>query len=149
MAGFFYGLPSVAATLRVVAGAIGCRPLAAPIPSAIRRGRASPTPPPQLPRYAEMAKDKEKVIDEVWTEARIAEFLDARPAQGIDADFHVLLKAYQAMRAEDFDIFIGLFTAQKRNINALDPGGRTLLSYVREHRNSDEFARILEQNGAQ
>jgi hypothetical protein len=96
-----------------------------------------------------MAKDKEKVIDEVWTEARIAEFLDARPAQGVDADFHALLKAYQAMRAEDFATFIELFTAQERNINALDPRGRTLLSYVREHRNSSEFTRILEANGAE
>ncbi len=95
-----------------------------------------------------MAKDKEKVIDEVWTEARIAEFLDAKPAAGIDADFHALLKAYQAMRPEDFEIFAELFKSQGRNINALDPSGRTLLSYAREHRNSEEFVRILEQNGA-
>jgi aryl-alcohol dehydrogenase-like predicted oxidoreductase len=96
-----------------------------------------------------MAKDKEKVIDEVWTEARIAEFLDVKPAAGIDADFHALQKAYQAMRAEDFEIFIGLFKGAGRNLNARDPQGRTLLSYVREHRNSAEFARILEQNGAE
>ena len=95
-----------------------------------------------------MAKDKEKVIDEVWNEARIAEFLDAKPAAGIDADFHALLKAYQAMRAEDFEIFIGLFKQQGRNLNALDPQGRSLLSYAREHRNSADFVRILEQNGA-
>ena len=95
-----------------------------------------------------MAKDKEKVIDEVWNEARIAEFLDVKPAAGIDADFHALLKAYQAMRAEDFEIFIDLFKQQGRNLNALDPQGRSLLSYAREHRSSAEFVRILEQNGA-
>lgn len=94
-----------------------------------------------------MAKDKEKVIDEVWNEARIAEFLDAKPAAGIDADFHALLKAYQAMRAEDFEIFVGLFKGQGRDLNAQDPQGRTLLSYVREHRNSGEFVDILERNG--
>ncbi len=95
-----------------------------------------------------MAKDKEKVIDEVWNEARIAEFLDVNPAAGIDADFHALLKAYQAMRAEDFEIFIELFKQQGRDLSALDPHGRTLLSYAREHRNSEEFVRILEQHGA-
>ncbi len=95
-----------------------------------------------------MAKDKEKVIDEVWTEARIAEFLDAQPAAGINADFHALLKAYQAMRAEDFEIFLGLFKAQGRNLDAQDPQGRTLLSYAREHRNSADFVRLLEQQGA-
>jgi hypothetical protein len=95
-----------------------------------------------------MAKDKEKVLDEVWTEERIAQFLDLQPVAGVDPDFHVLQKAYQAMRAEDFAVFVGLFTAKERNINALDPNGRTLLSYVREHRKSDEFARILEEHGA-
>jgi hypothetical protein len=93
-------------------------------------------------------KDKEKVVDEVWTEARIAQFLDVQPVAGVDADFHALQKAYQSMRPEDFATFVALFVEAGRNLNALDPSGRTLLSYAREHRNAAEFAPILEAAGA-
>ncbi len=96
-----------------------------------------------------MAKDKEKVIDEVWTEARVREFLDVKTAEGIDADFHRLQKAYQAMRAEDFEDFLEMFLAAGHNINARDPAGRTLLSYAKEHRNSGEFVALLQQHGAE
>lgn len=96
-----------------------------------------------------MAKDKEKVIDEVWTEARIREFIDVIPAENVEADFHRLMKAYQAMRAEDFEDFLDMFIADGHQLNARDPSGRTALSYVREHRNSAEFAKALEQRGAE
>jgi ankyrin repeat protein len=96
-----------------------------------------------------MAKDKEKVIDEVWTEARIREFLDVNPAAGIDADFHRLQKAYQAMRADNFADFVKLFVEAGHDINARDPQGRTVLSYALEHRHSAEFVEVLKQHGAQ
>ena len=35
-----------------------------------------------------------------------------------------------------------------RNLNARDPVGRTVLSYVAEHRNSGEYADVLRANGA-
>jgi hypothetical protein len=47
-------------------------------------------------------KDKQKIVDEVWTEERIRSFLDLQPPAGMDADFHRLQRAYQSMRAEDF-----------------------------------------------
>ena len=96
-----------------------------------------------------MAKDKEKVIDEVWTEARIREFLDIKPAAGIDADFHRLQKAYHSMRADNFADFVTMFVADGHNINACDPWRRTVLSYALEHRNSAEFVAVLQRNGAQ
>ncbi len=94
-------------------------------------------------------KDKEKVHDEVWTEVRIREFLDVQPAAGINVDFHAIMKAYQAMRAEDFADFIGFFIEQKRDINAKDGNGRTALSYIREHRIASEYAETLVKHGAQ
>jgi len=96
-----------------------------------------------------MAKDKEVVVDEVWTEARVREFLDVKPAEQIEADFHILMKAYQAMRAEDFEKFVGMFLEQGHDINARDPRGKTVLSYVREHRKSGEYVGILERSGAE
>jgi hypothetical protein len=96
-----------------------------------------------------MAKDKEVVVDEVWTEARVREFLDVKPVEDVEADFHMLMKAYQAMRADNFADFVAMFLEQKRNINARDPRGRTVLSYVREHRKSEEYVQILERSGAE
>ena len=96
-----------------------------------------------------MAKDKEKIIDEVWTEARVRQFLDVKAAENIDASFHSLLKAYQAMRADNFADFVQMFVEAGYNVNARDPAGRTVLSYAKEHRNSAEFVEILQQHGAE
>lgn len=93
-------------------------------------------------------KDKEKVHDEVWTEVRIREFLDVQPGAGINVDFHALIKAYQAMRAEDFADFVSFFIEQGRDINSLDQHGRTALSYIREHRTSTDYAETLIRHGA-
>ena len=95
-----------------------------------------------------MRKDKEKVLDEVWTEDHVRSFLNFRSHDGTDEDFHILLKAYQSMRAEDFELFVGFFLAQNRNINATDPGGRSVLSIVKEHSLGADYAAVLEENGA-
>ena len=81
-----------------------------------------------------MKKDKQKVLDEVWTEDHIRSFLDVRPHDGSNEDFHMLLKAYQSMRTEDFALFVQFFTEQGRDINASGRDGRTLLAIVGEHR---------------
>lgn len=94
-------------------------------------------------------KEKEVVVDEVWTEARIGEFLDVIPAENVEADFHALMKAYQQMRADDFAKFVDMFVAQGRNVNARNPQGRTALSFMRDHVKSAEYAAILEQRGAE
>ena len=95
-----------------------------------------------------LKKDKEKVLDEVWTKQRVIDFLEVKPAEDIEADFHVLLKAYQSMRVENFEEFVGFFVADGRNINATNPEGGTVLSIVKQHRNSTEYAGILTANGA-
>ena len=93
-------------------------------------------------------KDKAKVTDEVWTEQRVKDFLEIQPAEDIEADFHVVLKAYQSMRLENFEEFIGFFVTEGRNINATNPKGETVLSIVKQHRSSTEYADVLEKNGA-
>ncbi|MEH6559030.1 MAG: PA4642 family protein [Oceanicoccus sp.] len=95
-----------------------------------------------------LKKDKEKVLDEVWTEQRVKDFLDVKPAEDLEADFHVLLKAYQSMRLENFEEFVGFFVAEDRNLNATNPNGETVLSIVTQHRKSGEYAAILTANGA-
>ena len=60
-----------------------------------------------------LKKDKEKVIDPVWGEERIREFLDLQAPIGENADHHKVLKAYQSMRPEDFATFIDFLRPPK------------------------------------
>ena len=96
-----------------------------------------------------LKKDKQKVLDEVWTSERVKDFLDVKPAEDVEADFHVLLKAYQSMRLENFEEFVELFIEQGRNVNSKGPDGQTALSIIKEHRSSTEYAAILIAKGAE
>lgn len=95
-----------------------------------------------------MRKDKEKVLDEVWTVDRVRGFLNVKSFDGTSEDFHMLLKAYQSMRASDFGKFLEFFTADGRDVNATDPAGQTVLSIVEEHRRGGEYAQLLRAAGA-
>ncbi len=95
-----------------------------------------------------LKKDKEKVLDEVWTEDRVRSFLDCLPLAGVNADHHALLKAYQSMRASDFALFVSFFTEKERDLNATNPSGKSVLDIIREHRHGAEFADILTDAGA-
>lgn len=78
-------------------------------------------------------KDKTQVIGEVFDDERIRTFLNFLPPAGIDADFHVLEKAYRGMKAENFSTFLDFFLAEHRNINATDSAGNTLLDIISGH----------------
>ncbi len=95
-----------------------------------------------------MKKDKEKVLDEVWTEDHIKSFLLVRPHDGSDENFHMLLKAYQSMRVDDFALFVGFFTGEGRDVNATGKDGKSVLDIVRTHRHGVEYADILTAAGA-
>ena len=95
-----------------------------------------------------MRKDKEKVLDEVWTEDHVRSFLNVRSHDGTDEDFHMLLKAYQSMRASDFELFLQFFREQNRDLNATDRDGRTVLDIVSTHRLGAEYAELLKAAGA-
>ncbi len=95
-----------------------------------------------------MRKDKEKVLDEVWTEDHVKSFLGVRPHDGGDEDFHMLLKSYQSMRASDFELFVEFFQGENRNVNATGKDGRSVLEIVSEHRHGIEYASILKNAGA-
>ena len=96
-----------------------------------------------------MRKDKEKVLDEVWTEDHVRSFLYVRPHDGSDEDFHMLLKAYQSMRASDFELFVGFFRDQRRDVNARGKDGRSVLDIVATHRHGGDYAAILKAAGAE
>ena len=88
--------------------------------------------------------DKQKVVDEVWDDARIRGFLDKAPlGEGVDPDFSALLYAYRSMRPEDFRVFIDYFIQAGRNLDARGEAGETLLDVIAQHRLAEPFRRIL------
>lgn len=81
-----------------------------------------------------LKKDKEKVIDPVWGEQRIRDFLALQPPAGENADFHMLLKAYQSMREEDFAQFVGFFVEAGHQLDARNTEGKTVSDIIQQHR---------------
>ena len=94
--------------------------------------------------------DKPKVIGEEWSDDRVKSYLDLTPwDRSINADYFVLSRAYESMRAEDFERFISFFVEAGRDLNAEDEHEETILDRVARHRRSADYARALENAGAQ
>jgi hypothetical protein len=87
--------------------------------------------------------DKQKVVDEVWDDARVEGFLDKLPMGEENPEFSVLLNAYRAMRPDDFERFVALYRASGRDLRARDRAGRTLLETLETHRHAEPFRQIL------
>ena len=94
-----------------------------------------------------LKKDKEKVIDPVWDEARVREFLELEPPAGENADHHKLLKAYQSMRPEDFDDFVKFFVEAGGDVNAADSSGQTVENIISTHRYSKPYVESIRKFG--
>jgi hypothetical protein len=93
--------------------------------------------------------EQPKVIGEEWSDERVKGFLFISPYDArINADYNALLKAYQAMRAGDFERFIGFFREAGRDLNAVGPDGETILDHISEHRRSVEYVQALRTAGA-
>lgn len=93
--------------------------------------------------------DKPKVIGEEWSDERVKSFLAIEPYDmAVNADYNALLKAYQAMRAEDFERFIRFFAESDRDLNAVNDQGETILDLISQHRRSTAYADILKAAGA-
>jgi hypothetical protein len=95
-----------------------------------------------------LKKDKKKVIGEHFDDERIRSFLAYLPPEGVNADFHVLEKAYRGMIPENFATFVKFYVEEGRDVNATDPQGRTLLQQIEGHRYGEEYADALRNAGA-
>ena len=89
------------------------------------------------------------VRDEWWSDERVKSFLELENSHDEAPDFHVLVKAYRGMVPEAFSRFVAFFLESGRNINEANMHGETILKIVSQHRNSGEYAKILEEAGAQ
>lgn len=90
-----------------------------------------------------MRADKAKVVDEVWDDARIEDFLAKGTMGNASEDYSRLLHAYRSMRPDDFARFINRFKALGGDVNATDENGRTLFDVIKGHEKSGAFQEIL------
>ena len=95
-----------------------------------------------------LKKDKQKVLDEVLDETRIRSFLAINPPDNVDPDFNLLEKAYRGMPEEYFDTFLDMFIEAGHNIDAVNPGGLTLLQIVAQHDECKPYMELLKKHGA-
>ena len=98
-----------------------------------------------------MRPDKQKVIDEIWDDARVRSFLSkATPTQFGEAlpgesDFHLLRNAYYAMRIDDFKRFIDYYLHDGHKLDAKNENGLTLIDYLQSHKKAAPFINALKQ----
>ena len=95
-----------------------------------------------------MKKDKAKVVDEVWDDARIESFLAKQPYGEAPLAFSQLLHAYRSMRLEDFEKFLNKFTASGGDINSTNQHGQTLAEVISSHKSAAPFLKLLESTGS-
>ncbi len=89
------------------------------------------------------SKDKQKVVGESFGNERIKAFLDLVPPVGVNADYHVLERAYRGMIADNFATFLQYFVAAGRDINAPGPDGRPLPDVIAHHGAATSYVAAL------
>lgn len=94
-----------------------------------------------------LKKDKQKVLGEVFDDARVRSFLEPIAREGFNEDYLLLERAYRSMKAENFETFISFFVETGRDINSKNPDGINLLQLIQDHAQSAEYCQALKSNG--
>ena len=89
-------------------------------------------------------KDKQAVIDEVITNALLEQFFECQPPTGVEADYHMLERAYRGLTAPDFERFVALFAERKHNLNATGSQG-TMLDVINTHTKGADYAAAIKK----
>ncbi len=95
-----------------------------------------------------LKKDKEKVLGEVFDDERVKSFLDFQAPDGVNADFHLLEKAYRGMNIDNFITFLKFFNQAGHDINATSPDGDTLVQIAAQHGHGGPYIAALQSAGA-
>ena len=94
-----------------------------------------------------LKKDKQKVLGEVFDDARVKSFLDYEAPAGVSIDFHLLEKAYRGMNIDNFVTFLNFFKEAGYNLNATNPDGKTLIQIASEHGHGAAYIKALTAAG--
>src|SRR5690625_5910217 len=92
-------------------------------------------------------KDKEKVIGEHFDDERIKSFLDFPPPEGVNRDYHVLVKAYRGMGEENFNTFVQFFLEAGYDINVTGPDVKTFLQSIKVQKHEVSYLQAHENTG--
>ena len=95
-----------------------------------------------------LKKDKQKVLGEVFDDARVKSFLDYEAPAGVSTDFHLLEKAYRGMNIDNFVTFLGFFKEAGYDLGATNPEGKTLVDIAAEHGHGSEYVEAIKTAAA-
>jgi len=95
-----------------------------------------------------LKKDKQKVLGEVFDDARIKTFLDHEAYGDNNPDYHLLEKAYRGMKVDNFITFLTFFKEKGHDINAQNTEGVTFLQTINTHKQAEDYIQALKQHGA-
>lgn len=95
-----------------------------------------------------MAVTQPAKYGEEWCDERIAHWLNLQAPEGVNRDYHLLMRAYQSMRPHDFERFLAVFSSQGHDVDARNENGETLLCVINRHEQAGEFQRILKDAGS-
>jgi len=95
-----------------------------------------------------LKKDKQKVLGEVFDDARVKSFLDYLPPEGVSRDFHLLEKAYRGMNIDNFVSFVDFFKQAGYDLDANNPEGLRIVQIMKQHQQGVDYAKALVAAGA-
>lgn len=95
-----------------------------------------------------LKKDKQKVLGEVFDDARIRTFLDYEAYGDSNPDYHLLEKAYRGMKVDNFATFLDFFNEAGHDINAKNQEGFTFLENISSHTQGQDYIQTLKHHGA-
>ena len=92
-----------------------------------------------------MKKDKQKIIGEEISDDRLQELLLREPEKGLNKDYFILMRAYQALRADDFTRFIALYQKAGFDLSAKGPAGLSLEEEIFSHKQGKQYLMALRE----
>lgn len=92
-----------------------------------------------------LTKEQQEAFPEPLSDEHVRSFLNSQPEEGVDPDFHVLMRAYRSLRVEEFERFLAFFRQDGRNLEARDPGGRTLADILSRYPMAGPYLEALKR----
>ena len=90
-----------------------------------------------------MRKDKKQVIGEEISDEAIKLFLDLQPADDTPPALHKLIKAYRGLRVDDFERFVGFFSAAGYALDACDASGKDFIELIQDQRQAEPYIEVI------
>jgi len=90
-----------------------------------------------------MRKDKKQIIGEEISDDMIKVYLGAEPADATPPALHKLIKAYRGLRVDDFERFVGFFSAAGYALDARDASGKDFIELIQDQRQAEPYIEVM------